>query len=154
MAIFNQTKKSAFNPQEINIINAGTKINGDLSSEGDLRIDGSVTGNISVKSKLVLGASANVVGNINAQNLDISGRIKGNITVNELLTVKTTANILGDIHSAKLIIEAGAEFNGKSSMSTTDTNKLNDVNYKLRNGLPIETKTPILSEHFAEKASV
>ena len=154
MAIFNQSKKNSFNPQEINIINAGTKINGDLSSEGDLRIDGSVTGNISVNTKLVLGTSANVVGNISAQNCDISGEIKGNITVNELLTIKATAKILGDIHSAKLIIEAGAEFNGKSSMNMGNSFNFNEIKAKAKNGLPVDTKAPIISEHFAEKASV
>ena len=152
MAIFNQSKNSGFNPQEINIINAGTKITGDLSSEGDLRIDGSVFGNIQVKTKLVLGASANVNGNINAQNCDISGILNGNIVINELLTIKATAKITGDISSSKLIIESGAEFNGHSSMNSNNLGSAtNSATKAMKSG---ENSSSILSEKSGEKASV
>jgi cytoskeletal protein CcmA (bactofilin family) len=114
--MFKPAKNTTFNPQEINILNAGTRIIGDLASEGDLRVDGSVQGNIEVKTKLVLGQSAHVRGNINAQNSDVSGVVIGNVTVSELLTIKATAKITGDIACSKLIIEAGAEFNGNSAM--------------------------------------
>ncbi len=116
MSMFKPAKNTTFNPQEINILNAGTRITGDLASEGDLRVDGSVQGNIEVKTKLVLGQSAHVKGNIIAQNSDISGVVIGNVTVSELLTIKATAKITGDIACSKLIIEAGAEFNGNSAM--------------------------------------
>lgn len=116
MSMFKPAKNTTFNPQEINILNAGTRITGDLASEGDLRVDGSVQGNIEVKTKLVLGQSAHVRGNINAQNSDVSGVVIGNVTVSELLTIKATAKITGDIACSKLIIEAGAEFNGNSAM--------------------------------------
>ncbi len=116
MSMFKPAKNTTFNPQEINILNAGTRITGDLGSEGDLRVDGSVQGNIEVKTKLVLGQSAHVKGNINAQNCDVSGVVAGNVIVTELLTIKATAKITGDIACSKLIIEAGAEFNGNSAM--------------------------------------
>ncbi len=116
MTVFKSSKNATFNPQEINIINSGTCIKGDVQSEGDLRIDGNVNGNIQVKSKLVLGPLSKVEGNIRAQNCDISGHIIGNVNITELLTVKASANIAGDINSSKLIIESGAEFNGKSTM--------------------------------------
>ena len=72
MAIFNSNKNTTFNPQEINILNAGTTIQGDLNSEGDIRIDGIVKGNVTVKAKLVLGPSSQITGNVNALNCDIS----------------------------------------------------------------------------------
>lgn len=121
MAIFNTNKNQTFNPQEINIINAGTSINGDISSEGDLRIDGNITGNISVKSKLVLGASSKINGNVKAANCDVQGNVNGNLIVEDLLSVKATAKIFGDITSQKLVIEAGAEFNGNSQMGVSKT---------------------------------
>lgn len=118
MAMFNSSKNSnpAFNPNNLNIINAGTSILGDLNSEGDMRIDGSVKGYISSKARLVLGPTCRVEGDIKAANVEISGEVNGNIFVSELLTVKASAKINGDIISNKLIIEAGAEFNGKCSM--------------------------------------
>jgi cytoskeletal protein CcmA (bactofilin family) len=152
MAIFKPSKNSTFNPQEINILNAGTKIQGDLSSEGDLRIDGNLKGNIDVKAKLVLGTSANVEGYIKAINCDVSGIVIGNIFVSELLTIKASAKIMGDISCNKLIIEAGAEFNGKSSMSTGVAIGLGDYrNGKI--GKPLDTKAPVLSETIREQAT-
>jgi cytoskeletal protein CcmA (bactofilin family) len=127
MTVFNNSKKQEFNPQEINIINAGTSITGDLNSEGDLRIDGNVKGNITVKTKLVLGPSSKVEGNIKSANCDIQGHVNGNIQIDELLTIKSTAKILGDISSQKLVIESGAEFNGKSQMGA---NKATNNSYK------------------------
>ena len=141
MAIFNSSKNTTFNPQEINIINAGTTINGDIISEGDLRIDGTVKGVVNLKSKLVLGASSKVDGDIKAQNCDISGTVNGNIVVSELLTVKATARITGDISSAKLVIESGAEFNGKSTMHTATKMSANGQG-KPANPLEVKTTVP------------
>lgn len=153
MAIFKPSKNATFNPQEINILNAGTKITGDLNSEGDLRIDGAVNGNIEVKTKLVLGASSTVDGNIKSQNCDVSGLVNGNILVSELLTIKSSAKINGDISCNKLVIESGAEFNGKSSMNAGVANIFAD--YKTgKNGRPIDTKAPVMSESIGEKAAV
>lgn len=148
MAIFNANKNVTFNPQEINILNSGTSISGNVTSEGDLRVDGSVEGNIHVKTKLVLGPSSAVKGNIIAQNCDISGTVNGNITVSELLVIKATAKINGDIQSSKLVIEAGATFNGKSAMQPVGSNQTNKFQK------PIETKPPVLgTETQKEKAT-
>ncbi len=141
MAIFNSNKNTSFNPQEINIINSGTVITGDLTSEGDLRIDGLVKGSICVKSKLVLGASSKVDGDIKASNCDVSGVVNGNITTTELLTVKSTAKVRGDIISDTLIIEAGAEFNGKSSMNMNNNQFSSNGNGLQMPSNPIETRT-------------
>jgi cytoskeletal protein CcmA (bactofilin family) len=120
MAMFNSTKNTTpINPNNLNIINAATTILGDLNSEGDMRIDGTVKGYISSKARLVLGTTCRIEGDIKAANLELSGEVNGNIYVTELLTVKATAKINGDIVSTKLIIEAGAEFNGKCSMKET-----------------------------------
>ncbi|OYU96877.1 MAG: cell shape determination protein CcmA [Bacteroidetes bacterium B1(2017)] len=153
MAIFKPTKNTTFNPQEINILNGGTKISGDLSSEGDLRIDGSLKGNIDVRAKLVLGTTANVEGNIKAINCDVSGNIVGNISVTELLTIKSSAKINGDISCGKLIIESGAEFNGRSVMSTGMSAGFGEFKNG-KSSKPLDTKAPVISESFAEKAAV
>lgn len=143
MAIFNSNKNATFNPQEINILNAGTTIHGDLISEGDIRIDGTVKGNIQVKAKLVLGPSSNVIGNVSALNCDISGSVKGNIQVTELLAIKASSQINGDISCSKLIIEAGACFNGRSEMKTAGYAA--DFT-KTKPSKPIETKDPVNGE--------
>jgi cytoskeletal protein CcmA (bactofilin family) len=117
MAMFSSNKTNTpINPNNLNIINAATTILGDLNSEGDMRIDGTVKGYITSKARLVLGNTSRVEGDIKAANLELSGEVNGNIYVTELLTVKASAKINGDIVSNKLIIEAGAEFNGSCSM--------------------------------------
>jgi cytoskeletal protein CcmA (bactofilin family) len=120
MAMFNSSKNNTpVNPNNLNIINAATTIVGDLNSEGDMRIDGTVKGYITSKARLVLGNTSRIEGDIKAANLELSGEVNGNVYVTELLTIKSTARINGDIVSSKLIIEAGAEFNGKCSMKDT-----------------------------------
>lgn len=117
MSMFNASKNNTpVNPNTLNIINSATTIVGDLNSEGDMRIDGTVKGYITSKARLVLGNTSRIEGDIKAANLELSGEVNGNIYVTELLTVKSTAKVNGDIVSTKLIIEAGAEFNGKCSM--------------------------------------
>lgn len=151
MAIFNSNKNTTFNPQEINILNAGTSIQGDLISEGDIRIDGTVKGNVQVKAKLVLGPSSNVIGNVSALNCDISGSVKGNIQVSELLAIKASAQINGDISCSKLIIESGASFNGKSEMKNSGY----AADYSKAKNLKVtETKAPANGEAILEKAGV
>ncbi len=116
---------------DINVIGEGTKIVGDLSSDGDLRIDGEIEGNISTLSKCVLGTSAVVRGNIEAKSCDISGRVDGNVKVSELLLIKAAGKVNGDIRTAKIIVENGGEFNGActmgSSVSMKNDNSQGDV---------------------------
>jgi cytoskeletal protein CcmA (bactofilin family) len=100
----------------INLIGAGTVVEGDVKSNGDIRIDGSVIGNIISKSKVVVGATGTIDGNVTSQNADVSGGIRGKVTVNELLFLKSSANIQGDIITGKLVVEVGATFTGTCNM--------------------------------------
>ena len=110
------TKNGELNSPSINLIGAGTVINGEVKSNGDIRIDGTVTGSVNSKGKVVVGSTGMVEGEIVCQNADVSGSIKGNTTVSELLTLKATANLTGDIITNKLAIEPGANFTGSCSM--------------------------------------
>ncbi|MFI5221667.1 MAG: polymer-forming cytoskeletal protein [Bacteroidia bacterium] len=143
MGILNGNKNTTatFNPNNLNIINAGTTITGDLTSEGDMRIDGNVKGYVSSKARLVLGPTSKVDGDVKAANIEISGEINGNIFVSELLVVKQTARVNGDIQSNKLIIEAGAEFNGNCSMKE-GKNSIKPVSFN-SNGKSEESKRPV-----------
>lgn len=100
----------------VNLIGNGTKIIGDISSSGDVRIDGHLTGNIVITGKFVLGPNGLVDGNISCANADLMGEVKGQVTVSELLQLKQTARINGDISTGKLSIEPGAVFTGNCNM--------------------------------------
>lgn len=111
----------------LNMIGLGTYIKGDLSSDGDLRIDGKIEGVVTSKSKIAMGAGAIINGDVNARSADISGRIEGNVVVGETLFLRSSAKILGNITTSKLVIESGAEFNGNCTMSNKSVSaKTND----------------------------
>ena len=98
------------------LISNGTTLNGDVKSDNDLRIDGTIFGNVTSSAKIVVGPTGYVEGNINGQQADITGKVKGNITVSELLQLRGQSNVHGNIHAAKLQIEPTANFNGQCQM--------------------------------------
>lgn len=109
-------KRTENNNSVVNIIGQGTSIIGDINSNGDIRVDGTLKGSIKTEGKVVLGKEGVVEGDVICQNADISGIIKAKITVSNLLSLKETAKLKGDIVTNKLSIEPGAEFTGSCSM--------------------------------------
>lgn len=103
-------------PGSINLIGAGTVIEGELKSNGDIRVDGSIFGSITSKAKVVIGTTGVVEGDITCQNADIQGLVKGKTVIADLLFLKATAKIVGDIVTSKLVVESGATFTGSCNM--------------------------------------
>ena len=101
---------------EINVVAKNTAIIGDITSEGDFRIDGALEGNIKTKGRVIIGAEGSVKGKIDAVNSDIEGKFSGDLLVQETLTIKATANISVDVVIGKLSVEPGATFNASCSM--------------------------------------
>lgn len=99
-----------------NVIGKGTILEGNIETFGNLRIEGKVVGNIRSKSKVALGNSSQIEGNLFAQNADIEGQVKGKLEIAEVLVLKATAVINGDITTGKLVVESGAVFNGTCKM--------------------------------------
>lgn len=110
------------NSNTINLISNGTDITGDIASNGDIRIDGTVTGTLNIKGKVVIGPTGKIKGEVICKNSEISGVIEGRITVNQLLNLKSSCRIIGDISTSKLSIEPGAKFSGNCKMSDNDNN--------------------------------
>jgi cytoskeletal protein CcmA (bactofilin family) len=109
-------KSAESNNASINLIGAGTVIEGDIRSNGDIRIDGTVYGHVYSKAKVVIGTTGNIEGDVSSQNADISGTIKGKTVVNELTFLKSTSKVIGDIVTGKLVVEVGATFTGSCNM--------------------------------------
>ena len=107
----------ASSPERLNAIVEGSKVIGDMITESNLRIDGEVTGNISSASKVVIGKTGSIKGNLVCAEADIEGNIDGTLNVEGLLTLRATAKIVGDITTAKFQMEEGAEFSGSCKMS-------------------------------------
>jgi cytoskeletal protein CcmA (bactofilin family) len=110
----------------INLISNGTEITGDIKSQGDIRIDGMLVGNLLTRGKVVIGNTGKVKGEINCKFSEVSGEIEGKINVTQLLTLKSSARINGDIITNKLSIEPGSRFTGNCNMSETDESAKGD----------------------------
>ncbi|MFW6222567.1 MAG: bactofilin family protein [Bacteroidota bacterium] len=102
----------------INLISIGTHIEGNINSQSDIRIDGSLKGNIKTSGKLVIGESGSVNGEVSCKNGDISGKLEGKIETSELLQLKSTAKVYGDMQIKKLSVEPGSVFTGQCSMDS------------------------------------
>ena len=111
-----QDQKSRAESFSASIIGAGTTINGNIEAGGDIRIDGTIKGNVFSKAKILIGADGIVEGNIHCREADITGQVNGNINTQELLHLKGNAAVSGDIHTAKLFIEPTVSFNGQCHM--------------------------------------
>jgi cytoskeletal protein CcmA (bactofilin family) len=103
-------------PTGTSLIGTGTTITGDIVSNGDVRIDGVLKGNIRGTAKILIGQEGVVEGDIEGQQADIMGRVEGRISVKELLNLRSNAIIKGDIRAGKLQIEPTVVFNGQCQM--------------------------------------
>jgi cytoskeletal protein CcmA (bactofilin family) len=116
----NKNELSPAATDRLNIIAQGTVVEGDLKSDGNLRIDGQVVGMIVISGNISVGQTGVVTGNITAGNAKISGKVKGNIEVGNRLTLDPTAKLLGDIRTKILIVEDGAKFSGNTQMENME----------------------------------
>ena len=98
------------------LISAGTKLKGDISSSSDLRIDGTVLGNIHSTAKIVIGSNGVVEGDISGHQADIVGKVSGNIHAKELLQLRGESVVTGNLYAGKLQVEPSATFNGQCHM--------------------------------------
>lgn len=99
-----------------NSISTGTVIKGNISASSDIRIDGTLEGDLDCRGKLILGEKGVITGNVTAVNAEIMGSVTGNITAEETLVLKATSLLAGDIEVSSLVIEPNARLNGKCSM--------------------------------------
>ncbi len=122
-----------------NIIGKGTIVEGNIETYGNIRVEGKVMGSVKSKSKIALGQSSYVDGNIIAQNAEISGEVKGVVEVTDQLILRPTAVISGDIITNKLIVESGATFNGGCKMGVAQKEIKIGPNGQTK---PSDTKAP------------
>lgn len=101
---------------ELNFIGAGTYLEGNIETQGSLRVDGKIKGTVKSGDTITIGASGEIEGEVFARNAVVGGKIKGNITTEEKLILEATSALSGNLRASKLIIDEGAVFNGKSQM--------------------------------------
>ena len=100
-----------------NVLTSDVEIKGNLKFSGELTFDGKLDGEIHTDGVLILGDSAVVTGNVNAQSVIVRGKITGNIAAKEKIEIKAKAELFGDIRAAKLAVEEGVTFVGKTEVN-------------------------------------
>lgn len=99
------------------VVGPSVKIQGDLVSEGNIRIEGQVKGKVVTSQSVYVGQEAKIAADINAGNVVLAGEVQGNIKVSGSLILQATARVSGDIACGVLRVEDGAKFSGKCAMN-------------------------------------
>ncbi len=125
-----------------NVLNSDVELKGTLKFTGELTFDGKLDGEINSEGTLNLGDNAVVKGNLNVNSVVVRGKINGNVVAKDKIDVKAKTELFGDIRAAKLVIEEGVTFVGKSEINP---NKVSPTPPPSRTG-----ETPKLPEPFIQ----
>lgn len=99
------------------VVGTSVKLKGNLKSDGDVFVDGVLTGEIRTKGSVIVGPNANIIAGIKAKNISIAGSVQGNVDASEKLEITESGRVIGDIAANVLSIAPGAIFTGKSQMA-------------------------------------
>ena len=107
-----KNKTAPDSPERLNRLVQGTNLTGDLNTESNLRVDGTIKGTVGCKGKFVLGQSGRLDGDLTALEAEIEGTIFGDVKIDDLLVLRKTAIIKGTVTTGRLVIEDGAQLGG------------------------------------------
>ena len=100
------------------ILSSDVEIKGSIKFQKELLIDGKVEGEINSDGVLTIGENADIRGEIKTKSITVYGKVHGNITVAERCELKSKCTLQGDLKAARLVIEEGATFIGKSEVTS------------------------------------
>lgn len=101
----------------------GSRVEGKLTFEGSVRIDGQVEGEISAQDSVIIGEGAEVTAQINANTVIVQGRVSGDITARKRVELKSPATVVGNISTPTFVVHEGVVFEGHCSMGGTAANR-------------------------------
>lgn len=110
------SKQAKASQKNYTFVGLGTTISGNIECKGHLRIAGTIIGDLKVEGDLIIGDSAEIIGNVSANNITVGGIVEGNITSTGILKILSTAELNGDINVRGLIAVEGGVFTGKCSL--------------------------------------
>lgn len=99
------------------LVGSDAELKGDFTSGGSVRIDGKITGNVTVEKTLILGVTGSITGDVKAENVMIGGEILGDVTVTNKTELMETAKVVGDISTNLIVIDENAIFQGGCNMN-------------------------------------
>ena len=108
--------ESNLNAPAETVVGPSVKIQGDLKSEGNIKIEGQVNGKVKTSQSLFVVPGAKIMADVWAGNSMIGGEVAGNLKISGHLVLQSTAKIQGDINCSVLRVEDGGQFTGKCIM--------------------------------------
>ena len=103
--------------KELNMVGAGTVVEGKIRSQGSVRIDGKVIGEVIASESLAIGVMGEAEGNVTGKNITIGGKVRGAVSAAEKVVLESKSVVRGDVRATRLVIDEGSMFDGKVSMS-------------------------------------
>lgn len=107
-------KNQAFG--DVSLVGKGSVLEGSIKTEGGIRVDGRVIGEVVAKGSAAVGEGGEVDGSLTAKSISVAGKVQGNLIATEKLTLEARSIVSGDIRAARLIVDEGAVFDGKCNM--------------------------------------
>lgn len=102
----------------LSLVGAGTTIEGKVKTDGSMRVDGKVIGDVTAKANVTVGGTGVVEGTVSAANIALAGRVQGTLIATEKLVLENKSVMRGDIRASKLVVDEGAIFDGQCAMSS------------------------------------
>ncbi|MEA1961550.1 MAG: polymer-forming cytoskeletal protein [Bacillota bacterium] len=110
-------RKKEDNQNIKSFIAEGVEIQGKMHSNGSLRIDGTVDGEIDVKGELFVGNTGKIKGEVKVDNVTMAGKLEGNLAATGKIEITSTGQVFGDIRCSVITIDEGGILEGTSSMA-------------------------------------
>jgi len=101
-----------------NSLTAGSKIIGTIIADSDIRIDGTLEGDLKCTGKVVIGEKGHIKGTVECQNAEIMGIMDGKAATDQSFALRASGSMIGELKTHSLLIEPGAQFNGSCSMKS------------------------------------
>ena len=145
-----EAKMSAPSSNSLNSLVQGTYVEGKVKATNDIRIDGTIKGELFCDAKVIIGSSGVVEGTIKCQNAVIEGRFDGTLLVNELLNIRETAKVTGEVKYGKLVVQPGAVISGSYEV----TGEVNNGSLKTSNDKKALSNGKSDTQQIAGKAQI
>lgn len=102
---------------ELTLIGGGAVVEGKIKTDGSIRIDGKLVGEMTAKANAAIGSSGSVEGSLSARNVSVAGKVQGTVAASEKLILEAKSIMRGDVKASRLVVDEGAMFDGKCVMT-------------------------------------
>ena len=127
-----RSNKNNFNADSVNmIIGPESNIKGNLHSQGSIRIDGTVTGEIVSQGEVFIGETSVCNASINANRIVIAGQVLGNVEATKGIKICATGKVEGNITGDRLIVEEGGIYKGQVNMDVISSRNLYEGKFEV-----------------------